>query len=200
MISLRRPRLRVPLSIASITAGVSALAGVLWAFLAPPEHLLVVSDGRGIALTGQSLHQFDSSAIFVWQALIIGVVSAVATWTVRSARGPVGFAGLLIGSVVGSGLMTLTGLAMATLLYPVVDNPAVNDVVARPPGIGTLLVLIFQPLAASIVILVLAVLSPDDDLGSGRHCGSDPESAERESAARRGAEQASSRPLGETEH
>lgn len=160
--------------IAVAVAGVSVLVGIAWGFLAPPEHLLVVSEGRGVALTGESLHQFDASAVFIWLALIVGVLSAVAAWLARLSRGPYALGGLIIGSVVGAGLMALIGSGVAKLRFPVLDDSAVGDIVARAPNIGTLLVLLFQPLAACVVTLVLAVLNPYDDLGVGDHAdGSD---------------------------
>ncbi|ERB52358.1 hypothetical protein N806_14390 [Rhodococcus sp. P27] len=54
-----------------------------------------------------------------------------------------------------------------------------REIIARAPNIGTLLVLLFQPLAACVVTLVLAVLNPYDDLGVGDHPESgDPESGD----------------------
>ena len=175
VISLRQTRLRTALLIAATTVGVSGLFGVLWAFLAPAEHLLVVSEGRGVALTGESVHQFDSVAIFFWLALILGVLSAVAAWLARLSRGPYALGGLIIGSALGTALMAAVGIGVAKLRFPAVDNPPVGDVIALAPGIGTLLVLIVQPFAACIVTLVLAALSPYDDLGVGDH-SDEPES------------------------
>lgn len=169
MNSLRRTRLRTALLIATGTAVVSTLVGVLWAFLAPAEHLLVVAQGRGVALTGESLHQFDAAAIFVWLGLIVGVLSGVVAWLSRRARGPYTLGGLIIGSVVGTVLMAAVGTGVAKLRFPAVDNPVVGEILARAPGIGTLLVLIVQPLAACIVTLVFAALNPYDDLGVGDH-------------------------------
>ncbi|MDJ0406447.1 MULTISPECIES: DUF2567 domain-containing protein [Rhodococcus] len=179
MISLRQTRLRTAIVIAATTAGVSVLVGVVWAFLAPAEHLLVVSEGRGVALTGESLHQFDASAVFIWLALIVGVLSAVAAWLARLSRGPYALGGLIVGSAAGAGLMALVGSGVTKLRFPTADNPAVGEIIARAPNIGTLLVLLFQPLAACVVTLVLAVLNPYDDLGVGDHPESgDPESGD----------------------
>ncbi|ROZ48607.1 DUF2567 domain-containing protein [Rhodococcus sp. WS3] len=169
MISLRRTRLRTALLIGCSTAAVSALVGVLWAFLAPAEHLLVVAEGRGIALTGESLHQFDAVAIFFLLALILGVLTGVAAWLARLSRGPYALGGLIIGSVLGTALMAAVGAGIAKLRFPSVDNPAVGEIIARAPGIGTMLVLIVQPLAACITTLVLVALSPYDDLGVADH-------------------------------
>lgn len=177
MISIRPGRLRTAFKIAAGTAAVSALVGAVWAFLAPPERLLVVSEGRGAPLTGESLHQFDAVAIFLWLALIVGILSAVLAWLARSSRGLYAFVGLFVGSVVGAGLMALAGAGVARLRFPAFDNPAVGEIVARAPAIGTLLVLLFQPLAACAVTLVLAVLNPYDDLGVGDQPERDPAEA-----------------------
>ena len=179
VISLRQIRLRTAIVIAATIAGVSVLVGVLWAFLAPAEHLLVVSEGRGVALTGESLHQFDASAVFIWLAQIVGVLTAVAAWLARLSRGPYALGGLIVGSVAGTGLMALVGSGVTKLRFPTADNPAVGEIIARAPNVGTLLVLLFQPLAACVVTLVLAVLNPYDDLGVGDHPESgDPESGD----------------------
>ncbi|MFE4502469.1 DUF2567 domain-containing protein [Rhodococcus sp. NPDC056743] len=169
MISLRRIRLRTALLIGCSSAAVSALVGVLWAYLAPAEHLLVVSEGRGIALTGESLHQFDAVAIFVLLALILGVLTGVAAWLARLSRGPYALGGLIVGSALGTALMAAVGTGVAKLRFPAVDNPAVGEIIARAPGIGTLLVLIVQPLTACIMTLILVALSPYDDLGVADH-------------------------------
>lgn len=165
MNSIRRTRLRSALLIAFGTAAVSALVGVLWAFLSPAEHLLVVAADRGVALTGESLHQFDAVAIFVWLSLIVGVLSATAAWLARRSRGPYELGGLIIGSMFGTAMTALVGTVVANLRFPAVDNPAVGEIIARAPGIGTLTVLIVQPLAACVVTLIFVVLSPYDDLG-----------------------------------
>jgi len=83
---------------------------------------------------------------------------------------------------VGAGLMALVGSGVTKLRFPAADNPAVGEIVARAPNIGTLLVLLFQPLAACVVTLVLAVLNPYDDLGVGDHPDSEDPATEVERA------------------
>lgn len=151
-----------------VSVVVSALAGVVWGFLAPAEHLLVVVENQGAALTGESAHQFDSVAIFVGIAALLGLVAAVGCWQWRSLRGPTLFAGLLIGAAAGTAAMAGVGELVAQLRYPRPESAAVNTIVAVAPGIGTLLVLIVQPLVASFVFLAVASVNPLDDLGSTR--------------------------------
>lgn len=143
--------------------------GVLWGILAPPERLLVVAPDRGVALTGESLHRFDAIGMFVCAGLVVGILTAVAAWTLRRSRGPVTFGAVLAGSAVGAGVMALAGLGVAALRFPHPAATATGTIVAVAPGIGTLLALIFQPLAASVVTLVLAALNPYDDLGVSDH-------------------------------
>lgn len=146
---------------------VSVLAGVVWGMLAPPEKLLVVAPDRGVSLTGESLHRFDAIGMFVCAGLVVGILTAVAAWTLRRSRGPVALGAVLAGSAVGAGVMALAGLGVAALRYPHPGANTTGTIVAVAPGVGTLLVLIFQPLVAVVVTLVLAALNPYDDLGVG---------------------------------
>ena len=145
----------------------SALAGVLWGLLAPPEHLLVLAPDRGVSLTGESVHRFDAIGMFACAGLVVGILTAVAAWTARRSRGPVALGAVLGGSVVGACVMALGGIGVAALRFPDADTSTAGAVVAIAPGIGTPLVLIFQPLVACVVTLVLAALNPYDDLGVG---------------------------------
>ncbi len=146
----------------------SLLGAIAWGLLAPAEHFLVVAPDRGAALTGESDHQFDSIAIFVCIAALLGLLTAVASWQWRSMRGPLAFLGLLVGSGIGAVVMLYAGEFVARLHYPHVDAPKLDHIVAVAPGAGTMLVLIVQPLVASLGILILASLSPTDDLGASR--------------------------------
>ncbi|QBJ94791.1 DUF2567 domain-containing protein [Rhodococcus sp. ABRD24] len=143
------------------------LSGVVWAFLAPPERMLVVAEDRGVVLTTESLHQFDSIAIFAGIGLVVGVLSAVAAWGVRRARGPAVLAALVCGSGIGATLAALVGMGVARLRYPKPDAPVIGDILSAAPGLVTPLVLILQPLAAALIYLLLVSLSPHDDLGVG---------------------------------
>ncbi|XGU20464.1 DUF2567 domain-containing protein [Rhodococcus sp. 3Y1] len=83
-------------------------------------------------MTGESLHQFDASAVFIWLALIVGVLSAVAAWLARLSRGPYALGGLIVGSVAGTGLMALVGSGVTKLRFPTADNPAVGRSLRGP--------------------------------------------------------------------
>ncbi|MDT2010044.1 DUF2567 domain-containing protein [Rhodococcus opacus] len=169
MTTLPRIRLRSAAGIFCGTVVASALVGVLWGVLAPAEHLLVVAPGRGVSLTGESVHRFDAIGMFACAGLVVGILTAVAAWTARKGRGPVALGAVLGGSVVGACVMALGGIGVAALRFPDPDISTAGTVVAVAPGIGTLLVLIFQPLVACVVTLVLAALNPYDDLGVSDH-------------------------------
>ncbi|MGK8524632.1 DUF2567 domain-containing protein [Nocardia asteroides] len=150
---------------------VSAVAGAGWGLLAPTERLLVVEPGRGVALTGESAHQFNALAIFVLAGAVLGLLSALAAWRWRSARGPLLQLGLLVGSGAGAVLMARVGEQAAAWLHPRPHDPPVGQIVALPIELGSALAFIVQPLVASFVMLFLAALSTSEDLGSGRRAG-----------------------------
>ena len=145
---------------------VGAVGALVWGFAAPPEHLIVVAPDRGAALTGESAHQFDSVAIFACIAAAIGILTAAAVWQWRAVRGPVLFAGLLIGSGAGAATMYFAGELVARLRFPHVDSPAVDQIIAVAPTVGTYVVLLVAPLLTSFTVLVMAAVSPRDDLGA----------------------------------
>lgn len=148
----------------SVVLGVAG--GVVWALLAPPEQFVVVSAGRGASLTGESLHRFDSIALFVCITFGAGVVLPVMFWMRRSLRGPLLCLGLLIGAAAGAGATLGIGIWIARLVHPSPDDPAIGAVVAVAPGFETPLVLLVQALTTSLVLLLLAAMNPHDDLRS----------------------------------
>lgn len=145
---------------------VSAVAGVGWGLLVPAQHFLVVSGGGAVSLTGESGRQFDAVALFLCLGLVLGVLTAVAVWSVqRTVRGIAQLVGLTIGSVVGASAAALVGLGVAQLRFPGVEDVEIGQIVAATPGLGTAMALIAQPLAAAVVYLLLVSISPDRDLG-----------------------------------
>ncbi|WP_282785655.1 MULTISPECIES: DUF2567 domain-containing protein [unclassified Nocardia] len=164
---LRRERRAAALVVAGVTA-VSAMAAMVWAFLAPAERLVVVEPDRGAVLTGESAHQFDALAVFVLVGMVTGVLTATGTWRWRRVRGPILLAGLVIGSLLGAFVMRLVGEAAAEVLYPRPENPPVGSIVELAPTVPAWQALIAQPLVATLLVLIWSALSVADDLGSGQ--------------------------------
>ncbi|WP_084487569.1 DUF2567 domain-containing protein [Nocardia sienata] len=161
----REVRAALVLMLAVVLA--SALVGALWGLLAPTERVLVVEPGRGAALVGESLHRFDATALFTGAGAVTGFLSAVVAWRWRRMRGPLQSAGLLLGSVAGAWIMAWFGNAVVAWDNPRPHDPPVGQIVALPVELGTQLALVVQPLLAGLVILLLAGLSPAEDLGTG---------------------------------
>ncbi|WP_327147524.1 DUF2567 domain-containing protein [Nocardia sp. NBC_01329] len=162
-----RRELRAALVLLMAAVLVSLLVGALWGLLAPTERVLVVEPGRGAALVGESLHRFDATALFAGAGAVTGFLSAVAAWRWRLMRGPIQGAGLLFGSVVGAWLMAWIGDLVVTWDNPRPDDPPVGRIVSLPVELGSQFALIAQPLMAGLVLLILAGLSPAEDLGTG---------------------------------
>lgn len=159
--------LRAAVIVAVAVIVVSALGGVGWGLLAPTEQLFVVEPGRGAVLTGESVHQFDAVAMFVCIGAVVGVLSAVATWRWRSARGPLLQIGLLVGSLIGAVVMARLGEQVAEWYHPRPHDPPVGQIVELPTEVSTWLALIVQPLLASLLVLFFAALNSAEDLGTG---------------------------------
>lgn len=153
--------------VAAAIGAASALGGVVWAYLAPAEQLAVVGKNQGVALTGESVHRFDALAIFVLIGFVTAVLTASAAWRWRSARGPLGLLGTLLGSVGGAVLMKIVGEAVAEQVHTRPANPALHTIVQFAPSVESWAVIIVQPLTAALVMLILAALSTRDDLGTG---------------------------------
>ncbi|BAW05794.1 conserved hypothetical protein [Nocardia seriolae] len=161
--------MRAAAVVVAALAAVSALAGVVWAVLAPAEQLLVVEPDRGTALTGESMHRFDALAIFVLIGIVVGVVTTAAVWRWRRVRGPILLSGILLGSLAGAFLTKIVGEAVAAQLHTRPKHPAVHTIVEFAPAVEGWAALIAQPLAAAVVVLLLTALSTSDDLGTGEY-------------------------------
>jgi hypothetical protein len=168
----RRRTLRFVALVGGVTIALSAVGGLLWGFLAPSQQLLVVAQDRGATLTGESLHRFDALALFVLVSFALGILVPIGWWLWISQRGPRLFVAVFVGSFVGSVAAVLVGNGVAALRFPRADEPAVGSIVRVAPSIDTPTALIVQALTASLVILLLAAMNPNDDL---QHPDSDPE-------------------------
>lgn len=160
----RTSTVRVLSVVVGVSVAVSALGGMLWGFLAPAQQLLVVAQDRGAALTGESLHRFDGLALFSFVSLALGLVIPIGWWLWKSERGPRLFGAIFVGALAGSVAALLVGNGIAALRFPKAADPAVGSIVTVAPSIDTPLVLIVQALMASLVILLLAAMNPNDNL------------------------------------
>ncbi len=153
----------------------SLLGGVAWAFIAKPTRFVVVSDGMGQAVNGDNVNEFGAIGWFALISVLAGLALSSAAWMrLRVRRG----IGLLVAIVVAAFLGSLTTAALGELIvrlrYPLADNPPIDSVVSFAPQILYVsadylpVVLILEPLGAAVTILVMAALSPFDDLGTGR--------------------------------
>lgn len=149
---------------AALSVVLGALGGVVWALLAPVEQFWVVSPGRGAALTGESVHRFDALALLVCISLVLGIALPVGFWAWSRARGPILYLGLLTGAAFGSAVALGAGILLAGRLHPRPDDPAAGSVVSVAPGFESPLVLVVQPLVASLVVLLLVAMNPHDNL------------------------------------
>ncbi|OZF28206.1 hypothetical protein CH296_20990 [Rhodococcus sp. 14-2496-1d] len=160
----RTSTVRVLSVVVGVSVAVSALGGMLWGFLAPAQQLLVVAQDRGAALTGESLHRFDGLALFSFVSLALGLVIPIGWWLWKSERGPRLFGAIFVGALAGSVAALLVGNGIAALRFPKAADPAVGSIVTVAPSVDTPLVLIVQALMASLVILLLAAMNPNDNL------------------------------------
>lgn len=164
-------------AVSRILAGVlivNMLAGLAWAFIARPVRYVIVDNGLGQSLDGESANEFGAIGWFVLVSAAIGLVVAIAAWSYRKQRGIPLLSVIVATCALGSLSMAAIGELVVRLRYPTADDPKIGAVVSIAPKIfdGSIPVsLAFEPLIAAVVIFVMAALSPFDDLGSGRHFG-----------------------------
>ncbi|WP_020671498.1 DUF2567 domain-containing protein [Amycolatopsis nigrescens] len=140
--------------------------GWLWSMLAPPERVRVVAaTGPPVPLQLESWHRFDAMVIYVLLGLSAGLVTGAVVWLMRERRGPVVLFAMVAGSALAGWLGTMMATAFANGRYEVTAPPALGAVLEQAPEVGTLWVLLAQPLAAALVYGLLAAWNGRDDLG-----------------------------------
>ncbi|QZH63864.1 DUF2567 domain-containing protein [Mycolicibacterium farcinogenes] len=180
----RVSRERAVVTVIAVLAGVGAVLGALWAFLAPGVHGVVALTRSGervhAYLGGESDHFFTSAFMFVGLLVVMAVVAAVAVWQWTAHRGPVLVAALAVGCSVATAVAAGVGAALAHWRFgsldiagaPVTPEHRVHYVVEAasvffghtPLQIaGTLL---FPAAAAAMVYALIAVSTVRDDLGA----------------------------------
>ncbi|MGB3772409.1 MAG: DUF2567 domain-containing protein [Rhodococcus sp. (in: high G+C Gram-positive bacteria)] len=150
--------------VAGVFAGVGMLLGLLWALAAPPEQVAALGDGRALVLTGESDHRFDAVALFLLITAAAGVVVTVGVWAAVPTRGPRLAVETVVSALLGSAVAAGVGIAISAVLNGSADGATSGDVVSLAPGLSTPLVVIAQPLAAAVTLVMLAAMSSSDDL------------------------------------
>ncbi|MEB3981935.1 DUF2567 domain-containing protein [Mycobacterium sp. 663a-19] len=165
-------------------SAVGVLIGALWAWIAPPIHVVVAITRAGDRvhdyLGSESEHFFNAPCLMLGLLTVVAVVAPVWAWQRRERRGPGMVAGLSVGMVVVAAAATAVGALGVLLRYgavnfdavPLFGKPAVAYVVQAPPvffGPGPLqvvLTLLWPAGVAALVYAVLAAGSARDDLGA----------------------------------
>ena len=180
----RESRLRpIILAVLGLSA-TGVLVGALWAWMAPPIHLVVAVTRSGERvheyLGTESQHFFDVPCLLLGLLTVLGVVAPVLAWQWRRLRGPGMVIGLTVGMVGAAAVASTMGAVLALLRYgaldvdavPVIGSPAVSYVIQAPPvffGHGPLQMattLLWPAAIAALGYALLAAGSPHDDLGS----------------------------------
>lgn len=164
-------------------SAVGVLVGALWAWIAPPIHVVVAMTRAGERvhdyLGGESEHFFNAPCLMLGLLTVVSVVTPVLAWQWRERRGPRMVVGLSIGMVVVAVAATTVGALLVLLRYgalnfdavPLFGKPSVAYVVQAPPvfyGRGPLqavLTLVWPAGIAALVYAVLAAGNAHDDLG-----------------------------------
>jgi hypothetical protein len=180
---------RTSLARASVIAALGlsvtgVLIGGLWAWIAPPIHVVVAITHAGERVHdyvgAESEHFFNAPCLMLGLLTAVAVVAPVLAWQSRARRGPRMVVGLSLGMVIVSVAAAAVGALLVRLRYgalnfdaiPLFGKPAVAYVVQAPPvffGLGPLQVVLtlFWPAAiAALAYALLAAGSARDDLGA----------------------------------
>jgi hypothetical protein len=176
-----RARAIVVAALGFSTTGV--LIGGLWAWIAPPIHVVVAITRAGERvhdyLGTESEHFFNAPCLMLGLLTVVAIIAPVLAWQWRQRRGPRMVVGLSIGMVIVAVAAAAVGALLVRLHYgasnfdavPLFGKPAVAYVVQAPPvffGLGPLQVVVtlFWPTAiAALVYALLAAGNARDDLG-----------------------------------
>ena len=180
----RASRARAILIAALGFSATGLLVGGLWAWIAPPIHVVVAITRAGERvhdyLGAETEHFFNAPCLMLGLLTVVSIVAPVWAWQWRERRGPRMVVGLSIGMVVVAVAATAGGALLVLLRYgalnfdavPLFGKPAVAYVVEAPPvffGPGPLqavLTLLWPAATAALVYAVLAAGSARDDLGA----------------------------------
>jgi hypothetical protein len=175
---------RAVVTVVIALAVTGAVAGALWAWLAPSIHGVVV-----LAKGGDRVHAYlgdESDKFFFTPFLVVGMVSVVAVvaavlvWQWRAHRGPVMVAALAVGAAAASGVAAGVGAVLMHARYGTVDIAAapispehrVHYVVEAPPvffshsPLVAVVTIIIPAGVAALVYALIAMATARDDLGA----------------------------------
>jgi Protein of unknown function (DUF2567) len=152
-------------SVLSAIALLGLPAGWLWAWLAPPQNVVVQQDASMIPVTGESYHRLDGLMLFVLIGLGAGLLTGIGVWLLRERRGPVVMLGAVLGAVVAAYLAQRTGVGTAGGRYAVSAAPQVGDAIRLAPVLETWWGLLAWPLGTALAYGCLAAWNGLDDLG-----------------------------------
>lgn len=186
-------RATVVLTLGLAMAGV--VVGALWAWIAPPIHLVVAMTRAGERvhdyLGTESDHFFDVPCLMLGLLTVLAVITPVLVWQWRAHRGPRMVIGISIGMVLAAAVASGLGAVLVRLRYGALNvdsvalsgKPSVAYVVEAPPvffGHGPLQIaatLVWPAAIAALVYAALAAGNAHDDLGGFPPDGHDPHAA-----------------------
>jgi hypothetical protein len=178
------PRSRASLIAVLGLALTGVVIGALWAWIAPPIHVVVAMTRSGERihdyLGTESDHLFDVPCLMLGLLTVVAVVTPVLVWQWRKHRGPAMVVGVSIGMVIAAVAASGVGAVLVRLRYgalnvdgvPLAGRPSIAYVVEAPPvffGHGPLVVaatLVWPAAIAALVYAVLAAGNARDDLGA----------------------------------
>lgn len=158
--------------------------GALWAWIAPPIHVVVAITRSGERvhdyLGTESDHFFDLPCVMLGLLTVLAVVTPVLVWQWRRHRGPAMVVAVSIGMVIAAAAASGVGALLVRLRYgalnvdavPLLGSPSVAYVVEAPPvffGHGPWQVaatLVWPAAIAALVYAVLVAGNARDDLGA----------------------------------
>lgn len=177
------PRSRATVIVVLGLAVTGVAVGALWAWIAPPIHLVVAMTRAGERVNDylgtESDHFFDVPCLMLGLLTVLAVVTTVLVWHWRAHRGPGMVIGLTTGMVIAAVAASGVGAVLVRLRYgalnvdavPLSGKPSVAYVIQAPPvffGHGPLQVaatLVWPAAIAALVYAALAAGNARDDLG-----------------------------------
>ncbi|HZQ32532.1 MAG TPA: DUF2567 domain-containing protein [Mycobacterium sp.] len=168
----------------AVVAGMAvagAVAGALWAWIAPPVHSVaaVSKSGKRIHeyLGNEADHFFDSAVMMFGLLVGLAIVSAVLMWQFRQRRGPAMVMALTAGGITAAGAAAGVGAGLVRLRYGHFDIGTVPadhklhyfteapSVFFGHSPLQIITVLLLPAAAAALVCAAMAAGSAHDNLG-----------------------------------